>query len=168
MNSTTELRISTPVDEAVVRFQRFVNAPPALVFEMWTDPEHLRHWWGPRALTLVVREIDLRVGGAYRFVSRAPDGQEFAFHGVYREVERPRQLVSTFVYEGLPDNEVVETVTFEPVNGGTLISSLSVHASLEARDAHIATGMEGGLTESHTRLDELLESMHATKAQETG
>ena len=167
MNST-ELRISTPIDEPVVRFQRFVNAPPALAFEVWTDPEHLRHWWGPRALTLVVSEVDLRVGGAYRFVSRAPDGQEFAFHGVYREIQPPRHLVSTFVYEGLPDNEVVETVTFEPAQGGTLISSLSVHASLAARDVHVATGMEGGLTESHVRLDELLESMQATKAEEEG
>ena len=165
MNST-ELRISTPADEPVVRFQRFVKAPPALVFEVWTDPEHLRHWWGPRALTLVVSEIDLRVGGAYRFVSRAPDGHEFAFHGVYCEIEPPRHLVSTFVYEGLPDNEVVEKVTFEPVEGGTLITSLSVHASLAARDAHVATGMEGGLIESHVRLDELLESMQATKARD--
>ncbi len=167
MNST-ELRVSTPVDEPVVRFQRFVKAPPALVFEVWTDPEHLRHWWGPRALTLIVREIDLRVGGTYRFVSRAPDGREFSFHGVYREIEPPHLLVSTFVYEGLPDNEVVETVTFEPVEGGTLISSLSVHASLAARDTHVATGMEGGLMESHHRLDELLGSMQATKAMEEG
>lgn len=71
MNST-KLRISTPVDEPVVRFQRLIEAPPALVFDVWTDPEHLCRWWGPRALTLVVSEMDLRVGGAYRFVSRAP------------------------------------------------------------------------------------------------
>jgi uncharacterized protein YndB with AHSA1/START domain len=162
----TELDIAIPADSPVVSFRRTVKAPLALVFGVWTEPEHLRHWWGPRALALVVSEVDLRVGGGYRFVSRAPDGQEFAFHGVYREIEPPRRLVSTFVYEGLPDNEVVETVTFELVEGGTLISSLSVHASLAARDAHVAMGMEGGLIESHVRLDELLESMQATEAKE--
>ena len=69
---------------------------------MWTEPEHLRHWWGPRQFELVVCESDPRAGGRYRFVQRAPDGQEHTFHGTYREVDRPRRLVRTFVYAGAP------------------------------------------------------------------
>ena len=77
--------------EPVITYRRFVPAPPELVFEAWTKPEHLTQWLGPAYLELSVCEIDLRVGGAYRFVHRAPDGTEHGFHGEYLEVVRPSQ-----------------------------------------------------------------------------
>ena len=105
-----QLAIEVPNGEPAVVFRRFVDAPPDLVFAVWTEPEHLRHWWGPRQFELVVCESDPRAGGRYRFVQRAPDGQEHTFHGVYREVARPHHLVRTFVYAGAPADESVETL----------------------------------------------------------
>jgi uncharacterized protein YndB with AHSA1/START domain len=154
----SELEIEIPQDEPVVIFRRVIKAPPELVFRMYTEPEHLRRWFGPRHLELVVCEIDLRVGGRYRLVHRAPDGQEFAFHGEYRMIEPPHRLVKSFVYEGTPDNEAVDTFTFAPVAGGTLIACRTVHSSIAARDAHVAYGMEDGLTDSYQRLAELTAS----------
>jgi uncharacterized protein YndB with AHSA1/START domain len=154
-----ELEIEVPRDEPVVIFRRLIKAPPALVFRMYTEPEHLRRWWGPRHLDLVVCEIDLRVGGRYRFVHRAPDGQEFGFSGEYRVIEPPHRLVKSFVYEGAPENEAVDTFVFEAVDEGTLIACRTVHQSIAARDAHLAYGMEDGLTASYQRLADLAASL---------
>ena len=157
--TTTPLEIIIPPDEPVIIVRRVLKAPPTLVFQAWTDPEHMPHWWGPRRFDLVVCDIDLRVGGGYRFVQRAPDGQEFGFHGEYREIEPPHLLVSTFVYEGEPDQEAVETLTLAAVDDGTLVTETLRHATLAARDGHVAAGMEGGMAESYQRLDEWLSSL---------
>ncbi len=140
-------------------FRRFVDAPPDVVFAVWTEPEHLRNWWGPRQFELVVCESDPRAGGRYRFVQRTPDGQEHRFDGVYREVDRPQRLVRTFVYAGAPDDESVETVTFQRDGRGTLITSMSIFPSFAARDVYAQAGMEAGLRESHHRLDAWLEAI---------
>lgn len=150
------LELEIPPGEPVIRYRRFVKAPPKLVFEAFTNPEHLRNWWGPSRLELVVCEVDLRVGGGYRFVSRAPDGQEFAFHGEYRVIDPPHKLEQTFVFEPVPDHYAVDTAQFEEVEGGTLIHGQSVHDTLMARDMHVANGMEGGMRESMDRLDEVV------------
>lgn len=155
----SELQIELAEDEPVVVFRRFVAAPPGLVFEVWTEPEHLQHWWGPRGFALVVCESDLRVGGAYRFVQRTPDGQEHGFRGEYREIERPDRLVRTFVYEGWPDLESVETITFQSEGRGTLVTGKSMFPSFVARDLYTRAGMEFGMRESHQRLDEWLETV---------
>ena len=154
------LTIEAPPGEPAVIFRRLVDAPPELVFAVWTEPEHLRNWWGPRQFELVVCESDPRAGGRYRFVQRAPDGQEHTFHGVHREVDRPQRLVRTFVYAGAPDDESVETVTFLRDGDGTLITSTSVFPSFAAREFYAQGGMEAGLRESHQRLDEWLETIH--------
>jgi uncharacterized protein YndB with AHSA1/START domain len=151
---TTALEIEIPPDQPVITFRRLVKATPELVFRMYTEPEHLRHWWGPRHLDVVVCEVDLRVGGTYRFVHRAPDGQEFSFRGEYHVIEAPRRLVKSFVYDGAPEDEAIDTFTFETVDEGTLITCTTVHSSIAARDAHVASGMEPGLTASYLRLDE--------------
>ena len=150
--TTTELEIITPEDEPTIKSRRFVKAPPDLLFDMWTKPEHLKNWWGPRYLELVICEVDLRVGGSYHFVHRAPDGAEYGFHGEYREIDRPNRLVSTFVFEGMPDDEAVETLVLEAVDGGTLVSGTTVHSSIEARDAHIGSGMKEGMIETFVSL----------------
>jgi uncharacterized protein YndB with AHSA1/START domain len=155
------LAIEVPPSEPAVVLRRFVDAPPDLVFAVWTEPEHLRNWWGPRQFELVVCESDPRAGGRYRFVQRAPDGQEHTFHGVYHEVDRPRRLVRTFVYAGgAPQDESVETVTFQRDGRGTLITSRSVFPSFAAREFYAQAGMEAGLRESDQRLDEWLEAIH--------
>jgi uncharacterized protein YndB with AHSA1/START domain len=153
------LAIEVPPGEPAIVFRRFVDAPPGLVFAVWTEPQHLRNWWGPHQFELVVCESDPRVGGRYRFVQRAPDGQEHTFDGVYREVDRPHRLVRTFVYAGAPADESVETVTFQRDRQGTLITSRSVFPSFAARDIYALAGMEAGLRESHQRLDEWLETI---------
>ena len=159
MSTTKTLDITAPPGSPVIEFRRFVRATPELLFRVHTEPEHVRHWWGPRNLELVVCEIDLRVGGAYRFVHRAPDGSEYGFHGVYREIERPHRLSHTFVYEGAPEHEAVDTSVFEAVEGGTMIHGTSVFVSVEARDFHLESGMEGGIRETYERLDELVATL---------
>ena len=103
---------------------------------------------GPRRLEIVECESDLRVGGAWRIVQRAPDGMEFAFHGEFRELEPPHRRVATFVFEGAPEHEAVETLVLGAVEGGTMLTQSTRHDSVEARDMHVAAGMEGGILES--------------------
>jgi uncharacterized protein YndB with AHSA1/START domain len=155
------LDLQIPPEEPVIRYSRLLRAPRDLVFRVFTEPEHLRRWWGPSILENVVCEIDLRVGGGYRIVQRAPDGQEFAFRGEYLELDPPRRVVSTFVFEGAPDHEAVETLVLEEIDGGTMVYAETRHDSLTSRDAHVASGMEVGLRESHDRLDQLLTQVAA-------
>jgi uncharacterized protein YndB with AHSA1/START domain len=153
---TTNPTILTPADRPDIEWSRELAAPPTVLFELWTRPENLRRWWGPRILEMVVCEVDLRVGGAWRFVHRLPDGQELGFHGVYQAIEAPDRLSSTFVEDADPQHELVETTTFVATPAGSLVTGRMVHDSIATRDAHIAAGMEQGLTESLERVDELL------------
>jgi uncharacterized protein YndB with AHSA1/START domain len=154
------LDIEAPPGEPAVVFRRSLDAPPDLVFAVWTEPEHLRNWWGPRQFELVVCESELRPGGRYRFVQRASDGAEHTFHGMYREIDRPHRLVRTFTYAGALHHESVETITFQVNGRGTLITSTSVFPSFAAREFYTQRGMEAGLRESHQRLDAWLEAIH--------
>ncbi len=101
----------------------------------------------------------MRVGGSWRIVHRAPDGAEFGFHGELLELEPPHRRVGTFVYEGAPEHEAVETLTLEATEGGTMLTSTTWHSSVEARDMHVANGMEEGIIDSNERLAELLASV---------
>jgi uncharacterized protein YndB with AHSA1/START domain len=152
----TPTEITIPPGEPVIHIRRFFKAPPELVFRALTEPEYLRRWFGPRHLENIVCEADLRVGGTWRVVQRAPDGSEFAFYGEFLELDPPRQRVGTFVWEGAPDHVSTETMLLEPVENGTMVTTKMVHDSVEARDMHVANGMEGGIRDSHSRLDELL------------
>lgn len=157
MTMASKLEFSTPSDEPTIQFRRFFRAPPARVFEVWTSPVHLRNWWGPRVLELTICEVDLHVGGKYRYVLRTPDGQEFTQLGEYGEIDPPNRLVSTYALDVAPEHQTTETVIFSAVDGGTLVTSTSVHLSIEARDRQIAGGMmEAGLTDQFFRLDDLL------------
>lgn len=154
------LEITVPDDEPVIVFRRAFKASARLVFDAWTDPVHLRHWRGPRGFELVRCEVDLRVGGSYRFTHRAPDGTEYVFYGRYREIERPSRLVSTFAYEGAPDAEGLDEVTFDEDGGITLVTGRSVFPTFQAREVFTVGGAaERGLTESHDRLDDLLATL---------
>lgn len=151
--------ISTPAGEPVIEVRRFLKAPPALVYRACTEGEYLRRWWGPRRLEVSECDIDLRVGGTWRIVHRAPDGTEFAFHGEFLELDPPYRRVWTFVYEGSPEHEAVETLVLEEAEGGTMVTSTTRHDSIEARDWHIASGMEEGIVDSYDRLDELMAAL---------
>jgi uncharacterized protein YndB with AHSA1/START domain len=128
------------------------------VYRALTEPEYIRRWFGPQRLEVTLCEADLRVGGTWRVIQCAPDGTEFAFHGEFLELDPPRKRVGTFVWEGAPDHVATETFVCEPAEGGTMVTTTMVHDSVEARDMHVANGMEGGIIESHLRVDELLAS----------
>jgi uncharacterized protein YndB with AHSA1/START domain len=157
----THLEITTPADEPVITTRRFFKAPPELLYRAMTEPEYVGRWFGPRRLEITQSVADLRVGGTWRVVHRAPDGMEFAFRGTFLELDPPRRRVGTFVYEGAPEHEAIETIELEAVEGGTMLRSVLRHDSMEARDMHVASGMETGIVESYERLDELMAELHS-------
>ena len=151
-----KLEIVAEPGKPTIVTRRVVAAPRALVFETFTKPEHLKRWMGPRMLTMTTCVSDVRVGGGWRMVYRAPDGQEFGFHGEFLEIVRPERIVRTFVFEGMPDAEALETFLLEERDGKTTIRTTTVHKTIEGRDGHLAHGMEAGMTDGYARLDELL------------
>jgi uncharacterized protein YndB with AHSA1/START domain len=140
---------------------RVFNAPRRLVFEAWTRPEHVRRWYGCSIMTLTVCEIDLAVGGSYRYVMRAPDGGEHTMTGVYREIVPPGRLVYTerYVTEGFASNEALVTVIFAEHDGMTTLTSTVLHQSKADRDGHLEAGVERGAAEVYDRLEALLRTM---------
>jgi uncharacterized protein YndB with AHSA1/START domain len=147
--------ITTP-SERQIRIERVFNAPRDRVFAVFTDPQLIPEWWGPRGMTTEVDRMDVRVGGGWRFVGRSSDGSETAFRGTYREVTPPERIVQTFEWEGMPGHVSVETATFEDLGDRTKVTTVSLFHTTEERDGMIASGMERGLNETYSRLDELL------------
>jgi uncharacterized protein YndB with AHSA1/START domain len=135
---------------------RTFNAPRKLVFKAYTDPEAVPQWWGPRDLVTVVDKMDVRIGGTWRYIQRASNGNEYAFNGTYKEIIPPSKVVSTFEFEGMPGHIVTDTVTFEEHKGQTTITVLSLFQSKEDLDGMLQSGMEGGANESYERFEELL------------
>lgn len=150
MSESTQLLVAP--HEPTIVITRAFHAPRQRVFAAWTQPEHVTRWWGPQGFSMLICEIDLRPGGRWRYVLRAPDGHEFAFSGVYREIVPPERLIYTDGYEGLPGHEAIVTLVFDERDGTTTIVSTSRYQSIEDRDAHIASGMQQGMTETLDRL----------------
>jgi uncharacterized protein YndB with AHSA1/START domain len=148
--------VTTP-GEREIHIVREFDAPRDRVFATFTDPKLISEWWGPRRTTTIVDQMDVRPGGAWRFVIRNADGSETAFRGTYREVTPPERVVQTFEWEGMPGHVSVETATFEDLGDRTRVTTHSLFHTGEERDGMIAAGMEGGLNESYSRLDELLQ-----------
>jgi uncharacterized protein YndB with AHSA1/START domain len=157
--TNAETEIIAPPGEPIIEMRRFLRAPPELVYRVLTEGDFLRRWWGPRHLETTECEVDLRIGGTWRIVHRAPDGAEFAFHGEFLELDPPRRRVSTWAYEGEVDAVATETFELDAVEGGTLLRSKSMHDSVANRDMHLANGMEQGLRESYSRMDEVLDEV---------
>jgi uncharacterized protein YndB with AHSA1/START domain len=151
--------VITLTSDTDVLITRAFDAPAALVFKAYTTPELVRRWWGLDSSEWVVCEIDLRVGGTWRFVIR-DGGVEVGFHGEYREIQAPTRLVATEVYEGLPaeytDATAINNITFDEADGVTTMSLLVEMPSQEARDAMLASGMESGMQLSYDRLEDLV------------
>jgi len=147
-------------DRELVMTRTFA-APRALVFEVWTKPEHVRRWWVPAftEMEMVECEIDLRVGGKYRFLGRRADGFECGFRGEYREINPPERLVYTEVFDGAPDFPSLITMLLEEEGGKTKATTRMLFATPEARSMAAGTGMERGMRECMRQIDELLASL---------
>jgi uncharacterized protein YndB with AHSA1/START domain len=158
--STTTSRNETTIaaDPAlpIIVMTREFDALPDRVFRAYTDPELVVQWLGPRRLTMKIEEYDARTHGSYRFLHIDEDGTEYRFHGAFHEVRQDERIVQTFAWDGQPDGVSLETVLFEDLAGRTRVTTTSLVDSLEARDAILASGMAGGLTEGYEQLDELL------------
>ena len=150
--------ITLPSDTEYLITRAF-DAPPDLVFKALTTTELVQRWWGFETSEWLVCEIDLRVGGKWRYVTR-DEGMEVGFHGAYREIKPPHRLVFTEMYEGVPDpgpdNYPLNTVTLEELDGVTTMTVLVQHTSKEDRDAVLASGMESGMQVSYDRLEDLV------------
>jgi len=147
-----------PTDEQILITREF-DAPKHLVYKAWTTPELVKRWWSANRGEVTIAEIDLRVGGMWRYVMIAEGGFEVGFHGVYREIVPNERIVSTEVYEGMPDGEAVDTLTFTEVDGRTTITLLVQHSSKEHRDAHIDSGMEAGMQDAMDLLEQVAVSL---------
>ncbi len=155
-----EVFVTLPSDTEI-RFERFFGRSPQLLFDAWTQPQHVRQWWGCRNSSISACEMDLRVGGSWQIVMMMPDGSEHPFRGVYREIVPGERLIYTECYDvpqfGRP--KWLTTITFEAVQGGTVLTHTIRHNSREARDGHLQSGMEAGAIHSLHRLDEQTGSM---------
>ena len=160
-NSQT-FKVTTPSDREI-RMTRVFDAPRHLVFEAMVKPEHIRRWWGclGEGYSVPVCEVDLRPGGAWRFVNRHPGG-EAVFYGVYREITSPERLVYTEIYEPFPDVESLVTVVLSEESGKTRVTLTAVYPSLEVRDTVLRTGMEKGAAISYDRLEEVAAELERT------
>jgi uncharacterized protein YndB with AHSA1/START domain len=154
--NTAVVTLPTPTQILVTRD---FDAPRHLVFRAWTTPELIRRWWGGDRGECTSAEVDLRVGGKWRYVMVANGGYEVAFHGEYTEVVPDERLASTEIYEGMPDAEAVNTVTLTEQDGRTTLTLLVEHSRQEHRDAHINSGMEGGMQESMNYLEQVAASL---------
>jgi uncharacterized protein YndB with AHSA1/START domain len=155
-NSDT-FKVSTPSDTDI-HMTRLFDAPRQLVFDAMTKPEHVRRWWGciSDGHSVATCEIDLRVGGAWKFVGRGPKGEFPAFYGVYKEIDAPERLVYTEIFEPYPDNGSLVTQVLTEENGKTRLDLTARYESIDVRDMVIKTGMEKGAAISYDRLEDLV------------
>ena len=162
MKNTGTLKVTLPSDREIT-LTRVFDAPRHLVFEAFTKPELLRRWFGPRGWSLSVCEVDLRVGGGFRFVLRTPDGGNFGMRGTYREIVPPERSVHMESFDDYPGESQVTAIFFEQ-GGKTIMTATVEYASKDVRDAVIKSGMEHGAAESYDKLAELLASAEAPKS----
>jgi len=166
MKDSGALKVTARSDREIV-MTRVFDAPGNLVFDAYTKPELLKRWLGVfGGYSMPVCEVDLRVGGTYRFVWRGPDGAEMGVRGVYREVVRPERLVHTEKFDEAwyPGESLITTVLAEQ-GGKTTLTVTMRYESREARDAVLKSPMESGVAQSYDKLAELLAAGGAEKAR---
>jgi uncharacterized protein YndB with AHSA1/START domain len=147
--------------EREITMTRVFGAPRESVFDAWTKPDALKRWlYGPEEWRLAVCEIDLRVGGAFRFVWRHPDGRDMGMGGVYREIAPPKRLVFTELYdEDWTGGKALVTIALDENAGKTTLTQAVLYSSRAARDGVLKSPMEQGVAQSYDRLAEWLASM---------
>jgi uncharacterized protein YndB with AHSA1/START domain len=160
-NSST-FKVTTPSDREI-RMTRLFDAPRNVVFEAMSKPEHITQWWGRlgEGYSVPVCEVDLRVGGKWRFVNRTPKGDMVTFYGEYREIAAPERIVFTEIFEQYPDAVSVVTSVLTEESGKTRLTATVEYPSLEVRDIVLASGMERGAGTSYDRLDEVASRLNA-------
>ena len=158
MTSSGTAKVTLPTDEQILITREF-DAPKHLVYKAWTTPELVKRWWSARRGEVTIAEIDLRVGGKWRYVMIANEGFEVGFHGEYREIVPDERIVSTEVYEGMPEGEALNTLTLTEEDGRTTMSILVEHSCKEHRDAHINSGMEAGIQDALDLLEQVAVSL---------
>jgi uncharacterized protein YndB with AHSA1/START domain len=159
MDATTyNATVTLPAEDQILITREF-DAPRELVYRAWTTPELVKRWFGGNHGEVTSAEIDLRVGGRWRYVTSAGEGAEAAFHGEYREIVPGERIVSTEVYEGAPDAESVNTVTLTERDGRTTMTVLIQHQSRANRDAVLQAGMEPGMNAALDKLEGVARSL---------
>ena len=164
MPATTGSAVLTLPSDTEILMVREFDAPKELVFKAYTTPEHVKRWWGGRRGNVTIAEIDLRVGGQWRYVMIADGGFEVAFHGEFHEIVANEKLVNTEVFEGAPEGSgaALVTCTFEDLaDGRTKLSMLTSVDTKEIRDMIIGSGMEGGAQEGLDILEEIAIELNA-------
>jgi uncharacterized protein YndB with AHSA1/START domain len=161
MQNTGTLKVTIPTDREIV-LTRVFDAPRALVFDAFTKPELLRQWFGPRGWSLVVADVDLKVGGPFRFMLRGPDGNDLGMRGIWREIVAPERSVHMESFDDYPGESQVTTVLTEQQEKTKLTATI-LYPSKEIRDAVLSSGMEHGAAESYDKLAELLASLRIQK-----
>ena len=161
MTHSGKAEVTLPNDDQIKVVREF-DAPANLVYRAVTEPELVKRWWGAKRGAMTVVEIDLRVGGKWRYVMDAGTGQEVGFHGEFREIVPNERIVQTEAYEGIPDPDEsanVNTMTLVEANGRTTMELLIQCISKESRDMQIASGMEEGMQESYDDLEDVAKSL---------
>jgi uncharacterized protein YndB with AHSA1/START domain len=164
MTSSGTAKVTLPTDEQILITREF-DAPKELVYKAFTAPDLVKRWWHANRGEVTVAEIDLRVGGKWRYVSITDDETEVGFHGEYLEIVPEERIVSTEIYEGLPEGvseeeaATVNTATFAEADGRTALTILVQATSKESRDAIIESGMEAGLQDALDLLEQVAVSL---------
>jgi uncharacterized protein YndB with AHSA1/START domain len=144
-------------EERIISMSRVFDAPRELVWKVCTDPNLVPRWWGPRNQTTVVDKMEMRTGGVWRYIQKDAEGNEYAFNGVYKEVNAPERLAYTFEFEPMAGHITTDTLIFEELpDGKTKITATTAFDTLEDLEGMLQSGMEGGAVESWDRLEELL------------
>jgi uncharacterized protein YndB with AHSA1/START domain len=147
-------KVTLPTEDQILITREFA-APKHLVYRAWTTAELVKQWWSGQRGEVTIAEIDLRVGGTWRYVMTANAGFEVAFHGEYREIVPEERIVYTEVFEGMPDaSGALNTATFTENDGRTMLTLLSLCPSQDVRDVIIDSGMEGGMQEQMDALEQ--------------
>jgi uncharacterized protein YndB with AHSA1/START domain len=161
MTHSGKAEVTLPADDQIKVVREF-DAPANLVYRAVTEPELVKRWWGAQRGAMTVTEIDLRVGGKWRYVMDASNGQEVGFHGEFREIVPNERIVQTEAYEGIPDPDEsanVNTMTLVEADGRTTMELLIQCVNKESRDMQIASGMEEGMQESYDDLEDVAKSL---------
>jgi uncharacterized protein YndB with AHSA1/START domain len=161
MVSSGTATVSLPTDEQILITREF-DAPRHLVWEAWTNPELVKRWWHANRGEVTVAEIDLRVGGTWRYVSVTEGGMEVAFHGEYREIVPNEKLVYTEIFEGVPTDAAdaaVNTLTLTEQGGRTFMVAITDLPNRETRDSILETGMEAGMQDAYDLLEGVAASL---------
>ncbi|MDB5074274.1 MAG: ATPase-like protein [Chloroflexi bacterium] len=158
MTSSGTAVVTLPTDTQILITRDF-DAPRHLIYKAWTTPDLIKRWWSGNQGEVTIADVDLRVGGMWRYVMTANGGFEVAFHGEFRELVPNERIVSTEIYEAMPEAEAVNTLTFTEKDGRTTLTILVQHDRQEIRDAHINSGMEGGMQEAMDHLEQVALSL---------